>query len=281
MAAAAQQITSETAVNPLTVNAFFAIPRIVGLLKNVNDAEFRLLSILYSAFGDDGHIEFKIRTLAAMMHKAASSVRRIIDSCESKNLIRAYQTGRSLQFELIIDEKPTLKRVPKNDQAECSKISTHYHSRKEIYKNNNNKPSATKPAPEKPASAIAAVRKNIDPEIAMRLSDNTIAGILKVPITQIRQASNEAMAANVERKPGLFLKIIKETPAGSSVFNPSSIPDNASAEQIKCIQCYNSNCEKEIPTCATIKPNDQGVRHKPYGLCAVYCPFVLANEDLF
>ena len=163
-------------VNPLSVTPFFAIPRIVGMLKTVSDAEFRLLSILYSAFGDDGHIEFKLQTLSKMMNKATSSVRRIIDSCERKELIETRQTGRSLRFNLINDKikcNRRVRRAPKNEQTECSKMSTLLSSRKQKEKtNNNNAKTSIKSYNKNQAAAAPKINFVVVSELKNMLRDN-------------------------------------------------------------------------------------------------------------
>lgn len=81
-------------------------------MPEITDRLFRLMSILCSAYGDDGHIEFKIKTLAKLMGgKTERAVGRIIDQARSKGLITTKQTGRSLIFylsEKCFNSKPKL-----------------------------------------------------------------------------------------------------------------------------------------------------------------------------
>lgn len=84
--------------NPLKNSPFFAIPRHIALLPEVTDRLFRLMAILCSAYGDDGHIEFKIKTLAQLLQKGDRQTRELIKEAERKKLIRTEETGRSLMF---------------------------------------------------------------------------------------------------------------------------------------------------------------------------------------
>lgn len=54
---------------------------------------------------------------------------------------------------------------------------------------------------------------------------------------------------------------------------PVDVPNNANQSQINCIKCYNSNCEKEEPTCPSFK-SVNGKKKQPTGLCLQYCPLI-------
>jgi hypothetical protein len=104
MATAALQ-TYQT--NPIRNQVFFAIPRTLALRSDISDRLFRLMSILYSAFGEDGHIEYKIATLSKLLNKSIRSTKEVVKEAVGKGLIIRKSTGRSLVFELV--ENPPIR----------------------------------------------------------------------------------------------------------------------------------------------------------------------------
>lgn len=84
--------------HPLKNKPFYGIPRNVALMPGITDRLFRLLTILCSAYGDDGHIEFKIATLSQIMQKGDRQTRDLIKEAENKKFVTTKETGRSLQF---------------------------------------------------------------------------------------------------------------------------------------------------------------------------------------
>ena len=106
MATAALQ-TYQT--NPIRNQVFFAIPRTLALRSDISDRLFRLMSILYSAFGDDGHIEYKIATLSKLLNKSIRSTKEVIKEAVRKGLIIIKSTGRSLVFKLV--ENPPIREA--------------------------------------------------------------------------------------------------------------------------------------------------------------------------
>ena len=118
-------------INPLKNKPFFAIPRHIALLPGVTDRIFRLMAILCSAFGDDGHIEFKISTLMKLMgDKSDKATRRIIKEAEDLELISTQQTGRSLEFILLDKCFGNQLAEVKNDRSDRSKMTDPYHLEK-------------------------------------------------------------------------------------------------------------------------------------------------------
>lgn len=93
----AKSVSSEKQ-HPLKNRAFFGIPRQVALMPGVTDRIFRILSVLFSAFGEDGHIEFKIRTLALLLQKSERQTRDLIKEIREKGFVTTQETGRSLLF---------------------------------------------------------------------------------------------------------------------------------------------------------------------------------------
>jgi hypothetical protein len=106
MATAALQ-TYQT--NPIRNQVFFAIPRTLALRSDISDRLFRLMSILYSAFGDDGHIEYKLATLSKLLNKSIRSTKEVVKEAVRKGLIIIKSTGRSLVFKLV--ENPPIREA--------------------------------------------------------------------------------------------------------------------------------------------------------------------------
>lgn len=101
--------------HPLKNKTFFGIPRHVALIPGLTDRLFRLMAVLCSAYGDDGHIEFKIRTLAALLQKSERQTKDLIDEARGKELISTKATGRSLIFflgEVCFKGGPKIVRKP-------------------------------------------------------------------------------------------------------------------------------------------------------------------------
>lgn len=164
----------------------------------------------------------------------------------------------------------------KNDSPVYEKPETAYNK---VRASNNNMSLQYEQQGAASAAAIE-IRKLIDPEISFKIDSEIIKSLKDIKPEQIKKASKEAMQSKVRNKAGLFLKIVRSTPLESKL-KPAKIPTDATPQQIKFIQCYNSNCEKEVPTCSTIQPNDKGVRNHPAELCKKYCPFVIAYKELF
>ena len=95
--------------NPIRNQVFFAIPRTLALRSDISDRLFRLMSILYSAFGDDGHIEYKIATLSKLLNKSIRSTKEVVKEAVRKGLIIIKSTGRSLVFKLV--ENPPVREA--------------------------------------------------------------------------------------------------------------------------------------------------------------------------
>lgn len=84
-------------------------------MPGVTDRIFRILSILFSAFGEDGHIEFKIRTLALLLQKSERQTRDLIKEIREKGFVTTRETGRSLLFfltEKCFEDGPKSIRKP-------------------------------------------------------------------------------------------------------------------------------------------------------------------------
>lgn len=266
--------------HPLKNRPFFAAPRTVSMRTDISDALYRLLTILYGSWGNDGHLEFKIDTLCKLMGgKAYSTVKRIIAQGRKLELFETTLTGRSICFELIDSSNLTIK----NELSESSnsipqiaqKRAVSYKEQKKLLKTKQQGPAPVGAA----AVALKNLRAKIDPIISRNIRDDALSQLLKIPDEQIKAASMEAMRSSVKNKAGLFIKLAKEPQENTSI-KPVEIPENAPQGQINCIKCYNANCEKSNPTCETINPSKK-VRNHPGGLCMQYCPFVLSNIELF
>lgn len=263
--------------NPLKNTPFFAAPRTVSMRTDISDALYRLLTILYGSWGNDGHLEFKIDTLCKLMGgKAYSTVKRIIAQGRKLELFKTTQTGRSICFELIDSSNLTIK----NELSESSnsihqiaqKRAVSYKEQKKLLKTKQQGPAPVGAA----AVALKNLRAKIDPIISRNIRDDALSQLLKIPDEQIKAASMEAMRSSVKNKAGLFIKLAKEPQENTSI-KPVEIPENASQFQTCCIKCYNANCEKNEPTCPTLTAE----RKQPAGYCTQYCPFVLNHKELF
>lgn len=158
--------------HPLKNKPFYGIPRHIALMPGVTDRIFRLISILCSAFGDDGHIEFKIKTLSIVMgSKSDKAMRRIIKEAEELELIETIQTGRSLKFTLSdkfysngpvdIKAKNDRSGAVKNVRTDRSKMTAPYHLEKKALKTTANAAAVSK-KPKKPDKVIMALKNRID-----------------------------------------------------------------------------------------------------------------------
>ena len=126
-----QQFEISEKKHPLKNRTFFAIPRQISLIPGLTDRLFRLLAILFSTYGNDGHIEFKISTLARLLQKGERQTKDLIDEARKKGWIETRQTGRSLQF--FLTEKcfeNELKEVRKPAQERCGNPHVSYHLEK-------------------------------------------------------------------------------------------------------------------------------------------------------
>jgi hypothetical protein len=293
--------------NPIKGRAFFAIPRQIAINPKITDRLFRLLAVLFSSFGDDGHIEFRISTLAAILQKGARQTKELIKLARDEGWIKTEQTGRTLKFFLTEKcyENP-IQEVRKSDSKgaktrtsevrkpalqRCGNPHLSYHLEKKEKKETTASPPPESPAPQpspppKPkapvgaAAAIKNIRACIDPIIASKVSNSALEPLVGKKPEHIRAASDEAMRSKVVNKVGLFMKLAKDDPIESRL-KPASMPPNAGMHEQKCINCYNANVGKSEPTCSTIKPDDRGIRNSPSVICRQYCPFVLENKDLF
>lgn len=270
--------------HPLKNKPFYGIPRHIALMPGITDRIFRLISILCSAFGDDGHIEFKIKTLSIVMgSKSDKAMRRIIKEAEELELIETIQTGRSLKFTLSdkfysngpveIKAKNDRSGAVKNVRTDRSKMTAPYHLEKKALK-------TTAKAPAGAAADVQKIRSKIDPEISRKIANDALEKLMGIPVERIEAASKEVMASRVKNKVGLFIKLANEIPPDNGL-KPQDPPPDSTPKQKACIECYNSNCRKSEPTCQTMKPDDNGVRNHPSGPCKKYCPFVLQNLELF
>jgi len=175
MATAALQ-TYQT--NPIRNQVFFAIPRTLALRSDISDRLFRLMSILYSAFGEDGHIEYKLATLSKLLNKSIRSTKEVVKEAVKKGLIIRKSTGRSLVFELV--ENPPIREA-KTCTSEVRKSAPLLSSRKETEKRKlEPPPEPPQKQPPKPpvatpiratADCIKKIRKNIPESVNPNISD--------------------------------------------------------------------------------------------------------------
>jgi hypothetical protein len=184
MATAALQ-TYQT--NPIRNQVFFAIPRTLALRSDINDRLFRLMSILYSAFGEDGHIEYKLATLSKLLNKSIRSTKEVIKEAVGKNLVTRKSTGRSLVFELV--ENPPVREA-KTCTSEVRKSAPLLSSRKEREKRK------LDPPPEPPQKQL--------PEPPVAKSNPATADCLKklrnkIPASVNPNISNTFLAIGIDK----------------------------------------------------------------------------------
>lgn len=205
---------NQTKQHPIKNSIFFGIPRHVALMPSVTDRLFRLLSILCSSFGDDGHMEFRVATLAKLMgNKSERATRRIIDEAEKAGLIKTYQTGRSLGFELteiFFGNKIVRLENTKNDHSQNSptknghsertKMATLYHLEKKEKKESTESPQIPpeNESPSLPESDIDCVRKLLRKKLLYQVKDlnrKIEASIEKNGLEYTKWAATEAKSA--------------------------------------------------------------------------------------
>lgn len=128
---------SLNSLHPLKNKPFFGIPRHIALLPGITDRVFRLMAILCSAYGDDGHIEYKMATLETLLGKNKSkghaSTRRIIQEAIDLGLITTQLTGRSIKIEL---SQICFKSSPKLSGQSAQKRALSYKEQKKGLKKN-------------------------------------------------------------------------------------------------------------------------------------------------
>lgn len=141
-----QNQSETTKKHPLKNKSFFGIPRHVALIPGLTDRLFRLLSILCAAYGDDGHIEFKIRTLAALLQKGERQTKDLVKEAKQKGYITTKETGRSLVFfleEICFEGGPKEVREPARQVCGFPHTSNHLEKKPEKDEELSNPPSLT------------------------------------------------------------------------------------------------------------------------------------------
>lgn len=129
--------------HPIKNKPFFAIPRHIALIPGLSDRLFRLMSVLCSAYGDDGHIEFKIKTLAALLQKGDRQTRDLIKEGKAKGFFTTKETGRSLLFflsEICFEGGPKAVRKPAGQVGGNPPTSNHLEKKPEKDEELSNQP---------------------------------------------------------------------------------------------------------------------------------------------
>lgn len=93
--------TSVTAANhhPLKNNPFVGEPRHIAD-ENLTANGHRLISLICSEYGTDGHIEFTLQRIGDFLHRSRRTASRIINELIRAGLITTKRTGRALIFYL-------------------------------------------------------------------------------------------------------------------------------------------------------------------------------------
>jgi len=146
MTETAVQIDQNQASNhPLKGKSYFAITRTLAMREDISDGLYRLLSILFGSYGDDGILIFKIHTLCRLMGgKKERAVRGIIKQGRDGGFYTTRQTGRGIEF-FINDRQESACLIGKN-------LPISYKQQKRSFKKTTTTPAAKKSPPEKPPS---------------------------------------------------------------------------------------------------------------------------------
>ena len=176
--------------HPLKNKPFFAIPRHVAMIPGLTDRLFRLMSILCSAYGNDGHIEFKISTLATLLQKGERQTRDLIKEARAKGLVTTKETGRSLVFflgDICFEDGPKEVRKPAQQVGGNPQVS-YKDQKKELKEKTPPNPPLKFPNPPpeklKPDPGLVDFKNRIKKEtLANDFNGNTYQNLKKLELT--------------------------------------------------------------------------------------------------
>lgn len=280
--------------HPLKNISFVGIPRHVARV-NMTAGAFRALTYICSAYGDDGRIIFRRRTLAGMCQIGDRQLDRVLAELRRLDLIKTEQTGTALRFylgDIFWKAKPKLKVVEQQpDRQICQDRVDTYVEPLTIDEKQYLKSQTTvdpDPPPDPPPTetqvssdekkALCAVddiqnfRSLLPTEISFRLSNDTIKSLLGINRAHVRYAAEQAMGPAINNKTGCFLSLIrKDGPPMESKnqLKPARIPIDidANSAQMKAIICYNRNISGF--GCTVMSQKGQ-----PTENCKQFCPFL-------
>lgn len=268
----------------------------------ISSNAFRVISHIISAYGDDGLIKFKRRTLAAYCQFSEQVLDRAIIEIKKAGLIRYQSTGRCLQFWLTDlcwpDANKPRSIEPENHQQQRNRVITSNETPNIGIKRNIKKEKTTTPAikpkpkpkpepkPEQPGKKIDAVnlenyKKSIHPDIiADGLNDETILKVCDgADCEKIIYASDKALRPDVKNKAGYFvrmmqLKVFKMQKKLDNGLETVAIPKDidGNCPQMKKIICYNRNALNL--TCTSILGTAPVNKE-----CLKFCPFYVQRME--
>lgn len=208
--------------HPLKGKSYFAIARTLAMRTDISDALYRLLTILYGSFGDDGILIFKIKTLCMLMGgKKERAVRGIIKQGRDSGFFTTRQTGRGIEF-FIDDRQDSATLVGKN-------LPISYKQQKRSSKKTTTATEAAKSPPEKPPSpvpksdlvVVSSLKPLLRPDLRLQFGKKACKDLddLGLTIGQIKFLIDEINKKPEIKSIGWMLNRAKGTD------NKSSIPD--------------------------------------------------------
>ena len=119
---------------------------------NMSSNAFRVLTILSTAYGNDGKIRFKRETLSTLCHLTKPTLDRSIAELKKLKLIETERNGKSLDFYLMDafwQDEPVLKIIPKSHHQCENRVITDDDSlikeQKDIIKKKKTAPESDRP----------------------------------------------------------------------------------------------------------------------------------------
>lgn len=188
--------------HPLKNIPFFGIPRHIAFRTDITDGLYRLLTILYGSYGNDGKLVFKISTLALMMGaKNSATIKRHIKKGRELKLFKTGQTGRGISFELII-EKPIKDSSSLSPQI-AQKCAISYKEQKKGLKEKVVAQIGGQPQDQKPlAAAILLILKNenIEPNKYILEAQNVFGESYTIQLLKVALQKNAKNPTGYIRK---------------------------------------------------------------------------------
>ncbi len=169
---AVQTNQNQASNHPLKGKSYFAITRTLAMREDISDGLYRLLSILFGSYGDDGILIFKIQTLCRLMGgKKERAVRGIIKQGRDGGFYTTRQTGRGIEF-FINDRQESACLIGKN-------LPISYKQQKKLLKKTTTTPAAKKSPPEKPPSPppdvsfVVGLKNRVCEKLRSQFNQNT------------------------------------------------------------------------------------------------------------
>lgn len=215
MTETAVQIDQNQASNhPLKGKSYFAIDRTLAMREDISDGLYRLLSILFGSYGDDGILIFKIHTLCRLMGgKKERAVRRIIKQGRDNRFYTTRQTGRGIEF-FINDRQESACLIGKN-------LPISYKQQKRSFKKTTTTPAAKKSPPEKPPEPIpkdkfvvvSSLKPLLRPDLRIQFGKKACEDLVKLELSpgQIKFFIKEINSKPDKKSIGWMLNRIKKT----------------------------------------------------------------------